>query len=290
MRTRKANQQAWLWLAVILLAPTSFARLMAAELKPATEAAFDRYVAAVEQGLTDRIEGREPFLVVDGSPEEIGRARSGEVVVERLREIKGFDVPDGLIHDWVGTAFIARTADQILAIQRDYEHHSGIYPEVKASKLLENNGNDLIGYLRIEKHQVITVVLDTVSAVHYEKLPGGRRFVRSRSTRINQVEDAGTSKETLLPVGRDGGYLWRLNAYWLLEPVDGGTLVECRAVTLTRGIPFLVSWIVKPFVTRVPRESLTQTLTATRDAVLRAFPFPDPPAASGAVTPEAPGS
>ena len=254
----------------------------AAELKPKTVAAFEHYVAAVEQDLAERIDGRRPFLLVEGSPEAMQRMRAGEVLVEKLQQIKDFEVPSGIIHDWAGTIFIPRTPDQILAIQRDYDHHSDIYPEVKASRLIESGKDRLTGYLRIEKTQVITVVLDTVSEVHYRELAGGRRYVRSFSTRINQVKDAGTPEEKLLPVGDDSGYLWRLNAYWLLEPTAGGTQVECRAVTLTRGIPTLLAWIVKPFVTGVPRESLTQTLTATREAVLRAFPDRASPASSTA--------
>jgi len=289
MRKGKGPLEARLLLCggIVLTALTSPAA--AAELKPETAAAFDRYIAAVEQALSPRLEGKQPFLLVERSADESRRARAGEVAIERLEQIEDFEVPSGIIHDWAGTIFIPRTPDQVLAIQRDYDHHSEIYPEVKASKLLENDGDRLTGYLRIEKTQVITVVLDTVSEVRYRQLPGGRRYVRSYSTKINQVKDAGKPDETLLPVGHDGGYLWRLNAYWLLDPTDGGTLVECRAVTLTRGIPTLVAWIVKPFVTGVPRESLTQTLIATREAVLRAFPDPASPSAAAEPVSSAPG-
>lgn len=270
----------WLLPVVSVLLAVSAPCARAAELEPKTVAAFDRYIEAVERSIDARLQGQEPFLLIDASPEDVQRARNGEIVISKLEQIEDFDVPKGLIHDWVGTAFIPRTPDQVLSIQRDYDHHSEIYPEITASKLLSSSEDQLTGYLRFKKTQIITVVLDTVNKVHYEELPGGRRYVRSHSTKINQVENAGTPEESLLPEGNDGGYLWRLYAYWLLEPVDGGTLVECRAVTLTRGVPMLVSWIVKPFVTGVPRESLTRTLNATRQAVLRAFPDPAPSASA----------
>ena len=92
---------------------------------------------------------------------------------------------------------------------------------------------------------------------------------RSRiySTRIAQVENAGEPDERELPVGRDGGYLWRLNTYWRLLERDGGTYVQCESISLTRGIPFGFGWMIKPFVTSIPRESLEFTLNTTRKAL-----------------------
>jgi hypothetical protein len=44
--------------------------------------------------------------------------------------------------------------------------------------------------------------------------------------------------------------------------------VECESVSLTRDIPLAVSWLVKPFVTDIPKESLQMTMGSTRYAVL----------------------
>ena len=67
--------------------------------------------------------------------------------IERLetkdngREI---DVPGGMIHHWVGTAFV-RVGDastQALALLQDYNAHQRIYaPTVAASKLLSRDGD-----------------------------------------------------------------------------------------------------------------------------------------------------
>ena len=89
---------------------------------------------------------------------------------------------------------------------------------------------------------------------------------RSRiySLRIAEVADPGTPQERERPAGRDDGYLWRLYTYWRFLERDGGTYVQCEAISLTRGIPFALGWLIGPFVTSIPRESLAFTLETTR--------------------------
>jgi len=93
----------------------------------------------------------------------------------------------------------------------------------------------------------------------------GRWQLHSHSTKINQVRNVGKSDEELLPEGQDSGFLWRINAYWSIQEVDGGVYVECRSVTLTRSIPFGIGWLIGQFTLDVPRESLVATLETTRD-------------------------
>ena len=45
---------------------------------------------------------------------------------------------------------------------------------------------------------------------------------------------------------------------------DGGVYIQSESITLTRGIPTGVGWLVRPFVTSIPRDSLTFTLETTR--------------------------
>jgi len=88
--------------------------------------------------------------------------------------------------------------------------------------------------------------------------------------RLAEVTDAGTSREHAEPVGQGGGYLWRLNSYWRFDERNGGVYIECESVSLTRGIPYGLSWAVGPFVTSLPRESLELTLNKTRDTLMKA--------------------
>jgi hypothetical protein len=57
-----------------------------------------------------------------------------------------------------------------------------------------------------------------------------------------------------------------MNSYWRFEEKDQGVYVEVESISLTRDIPTGLGWIVKPFVTSIPRESLVMTLGSTRSA------------------------
>lgn len=91
---------------------------------------------------------------------------------------------------------------------------------------------------------------------------------RSYSTRVAEVQHPGGPEERERPVGNDGGFLWRVDTYRLFEERDGGTYVQCESISLTRDIPFLLTWL-RPFLTSVPRESLAFTLGTTRALLTR---------------------
>jgi hypothetical protein len=81
------------------------------------------------------------------------------------------------------------------------------------------------------------------------------------------VADAGTPNEREKPVGQDGGFLWRINSYWKFEEKDSGVYIECESISLTRDIPAGLGWLIKPFVTGIPKDSLLMTLGSTRAAL-----------------------
>lgn len=248
----------------------------AADLQPATAAAFERYARATAQRLDDA-----PYLWVDSLPsarrrDALAALRRGELVIEPLatrergREIP---VPDGLIHHWVGTVFVPRsTVAAAVALLQDYDHHADIYaPTVARSTLLARNGDTFRISLRFMMKKVITVVTNTEHEARFTRDGADRAQSRIRSTRIAEVEAPDTPGEREKPMGRDGGYLWRLNSYWRFLQRDGGVYIQCESITLTRGIPTGFGWLVRPFVTSIPRESLTFTLERTRER-LRATP------------------
>jgi hypothetical protein len=45
--------------------------------------------------------------------------------------------------------------------------------------------------------------------------------------------------------------------------------VQCETISLTRGLPALVGWAMRPFLTAVPRESLEFMLVRTAAALRR---------------------
>ena len=234
----------------------------AAELKPQTVAAFDRYVQQAEQ----RMDGRKSFLWAGESDARSRRVRQGEMVIEPATGTPETPVAGGLVHDWVGAVFIpGATLVQTLAVGQDYNRHKDIYrPEVLDSRILTQTGNDFRVYLRLLKKKVITVVLDTEHEVHYERVDGTRWRSRSRSTKIADVKNAGKRDERDLPPGTGDGYLWRLNSYWRYEERDGGMWVECEAISLTRDLPTGLGWLIEPIIRSIGKDSLASTLRETR--------------------------
>jgi hypothetical protein len=139
----------------------------------------------------------------------------------------------------------------------------------RESKLLARDDDTFRVYLRFFMKKVITVVVNSEHEARFTR--GGRDRAQSRiySTRIAEVEAPDTPQEREKPVGQDGGYLWRLYTYWRFLERDGGTYVQCESITLTRGIPVGLGWLIRPFVTSIPRESLEFTLATTRRTLAR---------------------
>ena len=241
-----------------------------AELQPRTIAAFGHYVQLSEA----KMNAGAPFLWIDRlpAPEQALRRselRQGSLLIERVTTTDGgkeIGIPDGLVHHWIGLVFVpGATVDSAVALLQDYDRHAEIYkPAVARSKLLARDGDTFRVYLRFFQKKVITVVVNSEHEARFSR--EGRDRARSRiySTRIAEVENPDTPGEREKPVGQDGGYLWRLYTYWRFLERDGGTYVQCESITLTRGIPVGFGWLIRPFITSIPRESLEFTLTTTR--------------------------
>jgi hypothetical protein len=210
-----------------------------------------------------------PLLWSDGSADRLRRLARGEILAQLWTGSDPVQVPDGLIHDWIGAASIpGATVERTVALIQDYDNHRSIYkPDVIDSKLISRQGDDFKIYLRLFKKKIITVVLETNHDVHYARLNRSCWRCSSRTTRIAEVQDAGKHNETMLPVDTGHGFLWRLYSYWRFQERNGGTLMECRAISLTRDIPFGLRWIIQPMVRSLPKDLLVNTLAATRRAL-----------------------
>lgn len=53
-----------------------------------------------------------------------------------------------------------------------------------------------------------------------------------------------------------------------MEELDSGVYLQNEVVTLTRNIPTGLGWLIGPFITSIPKESLEFTMRCTRKAVL----------------------
>ena len=255
------------------------AALTAAELTPATSAAFDRYARLTEQRINGEVAHPAHFLWIDTlpkdrRPEVLRGLQQGGVIIERLKTRDGskeIDVPDGLIHHWVGTVFVPRAGiKEAVALMQDYDRHSTYFaPAVARSKLVERDGNRFRVALRFYVKKILAVTMDTENEAEFFLPSADRAHSRIRSTRVSEIADAGTPQEKPKPSGEENGFMWNLNTYWRFLERDGGVYIQCESLTLTRDVPFALAWIIRPIVTQMPRESLTFTLEKARAALAR---------------------
>jgi hypothetical protein len=245
--------------------------LRAAELKPQTVAAFNRYVQITEARIAAEQAEGGPFL--HGTLDDAALRKGGLIIkrVETRDKGREFEIPDGIVHHWIGTVFVPGvTVDQAVALLQDYDRHAEVYaPNVARSKVLSRDGDSFKVYLRFFMKQVLTVVVNSEHDARFVRPGPDRAASRIASTRIAEVEDPGTPQEKEKPVGSDGGYLWRLNSYWRFLERGGGVYIQCESISLTRGIPVGFGWLIGPFVNSIPRETLTFTLETTRRTLAR---------------------
>jgi hypothetical protein len=270
-------------LAVFLSLSPAFASSMSGgtpglpELGTATIAAFERYVHLTDERNDTELKRGTGLLWVDNLPETERKTaylalKSGQVKLEKLGTKENGELircPGGMIHHWVGLIFIpGAKAQDVLEVLEDYDHQSLYYaPDVERSEIKSRNGEHFRVFLRFRRHKVITVVLNTEHDIQYFRDAPGKAHSRSSATRIAEVENAEKSDEREKTPGDDDGFLWRMETWWRIEEGDGGVYVQSEVASLTRDIPTGLGWMIGPFVTSIPKESLTFTLEATRNAV-----------------------
>ncbi len=248
-----------------------------AKLRSETVAAFDRYLRLTEERNDVEWKRGSALLWIDSLPETqrsdaYAALKRGDVQIHQLSTLdsgKPVVCPGGLIHHWVGAAFIpGAKLDDVLGVLQDYDHQSTYYaPDVERSKIESHEGDHFRVFLRFRRHKVITVVLNTEHEVRYFRDAPERAHSRSSAVHIAEVENPGKSDEREKQPGNDGGYLWRMETWWRIEERDGGVYVQSEVASLTRDIPTGLGWLVGPFVTSIPKETLAFTLEATRKAV-----------------------
>jgi hypothetical protein len=250
----------------VLLLSASTQSASSADLKPATVEAFNRYILQTEE----RLSARKSFLWADESPKRHRRVRDGEVVVEPAHGKPIIDVTDGLIHDWVGAVFVpgVSLAATIQHVQQ-YDCARTQHREVMDSHIISHQGNDFVVYMRLAKTKVVTVVLDTEHDIHYFPVDRTHCRSQSRTIKIAEVENPGKPSEHELPPGTGRGFLWSVATIWLFEERDGGTWIECQAISLTRTVPTGLGWIIEPIIRGLPRNSLENTLRETAGALAK---------------------
>jgi hypothetical protein len=253
--------------------------LHAAELHPETLKAWRTSVEAAEQRIAKELSSQNGFLALDfqdapKAARERKTVLSGEILIKQLanesngKEIK---VPDGMIHHWRGSVFIPGVSlDYVLSRVRNPTEADTRQEDVLDSRVLERTPGQLKLYLKLQRSKIVTVLFNTEHLVQY-KLDGTSRATSSSiATKIAEIERLSGNKEREKPEGHDRGFLWKMNSYWRYEVVDGGVIVECESMTLSRSIPALLSW-VRPIVNSIAHESMERTLQSMRARLVRDY-------------------
>lgn len=246
-------------------------------LRQESNAAFERYRQLTDLRNDEELRKGTPYLWIDALPEAararaIAELRGGAVKMRRVETRDGGKAiasPGAMIHHWEGIVFIpGANVDDVLNVLQDYNEHTRYYaPEVERARIEMRDGEHFRVFLRFHRKYVISVALNSEHDVRYYRDSPVRAHSRSSSLRIAQVEDAGRPSEHEKPPGQDDGYLWKMETWWRMEERDGGVYLQNEAVSLTRDIPAALGWLIGPFVTSIPKDTLTFTLEATRKAV-----------------------
>jgi hypothetical protein len=251
----------------ILFALLSVTLSSAAELKQNTLQAWDDYIRNVNMSVAERNADSRPFLWVDESPETQRRARSGEFVITSRDPRK---VPQGLIHHWVGVMFIPNTSlDQVMRVLNSYDRYSEMFkPLIRKTTVVERDGDTVkLNVLAAQKAFSVTAAVETDEEIHIARPASDRVCITADSVHIREIADYGRPSEHVVPEARRPGYVWRALILQRLEQRDGGVYVELETISLSRGIPLEVRWLIKPLTDDLPRKMLADLLEETKAAV-----------------------
>ncbi len=257
-----------------------FAMSSSAEAGPsaATLAGWRTYEAQIDARYNAAATGANVFFALDRETQARGWRDSvlrGQPV---LSKVDPAGVEDGKIHHWIGAIFVPGMTVQAVVdrIQQNAGHESEHYEDVLASRLIERKGDRLQIFMKLRRTNLITVTYNTEHAVEYKRIGTTRASARSVATKITELGNVGTPQEHEKSPDDDNGFLWRLNAYWRYEAVQGGVIVECESVSLSRPVPMLLRPVANGMVDRVARESLNRTLVGLRTLLtsVSSYQFP----------------
>jgi hypothetical protein len=245
-------------------------RVDAASLTPATLEAWEQYVNSAKTQVEQRSRSGQTYLWVDEAPERLAKVKAGEIVVSPVGPQNPKRVPSGLIHDWMGAAFIPDVRlNDVVGVVRDYARYKDLFqPAVVDSKLVAAGENyDCFSMVLMNKSFFAKFALDADYRADHVRLDDQRAYIISRTTRVQEIQDYGSPSQHQLSEGEGLGLIWRLFSITRLVERDGGVYIEIEAIGLSRDIPGSVRWFVAPIVRNLSRQSLKTSLEQTERGV-----------------------
>ena len=250
---------------LLLLLSTNLSE--AAEPHQDTLRAWNVYIHAASLDMAERADGSRPFLWVDDSPEIRRRVQQNEVVVANLDPRK---VPHGLIHHWVGAVFVPNTAlDEVMSVLNRYDRYNNLYkPLITKVAVHERGENNVeLTVVAVQKALSVTAAVEMDYEVKIERPTPNRVLITSAAIGVREIADYGRPSEHPFTETQRPGYVWRALVVQRLEHRDGGVYVEFETVSLSRGIPLEVRWLIEPLTNDLPRKLMFDMLNDTRAAV-----------------------
>jgi len=254
----------------VLAAAPYLGTLHAAELRPATCAAWQAYLQAADARMQGRVQQSAHFLWTDEEPGRDQALREGAILVSPGAGNGTQAVSGGLIHDWLAAMFIPHAnLAGVLRVAHDYADYKQFYkPAIVDSKLLGSADGEESFEMRSFHHVLlVTAVMDSQFVTHDFPVDARRWYLVADATRVQEVENYGQRDERLLPPDHGKGYVWRLHTITRYEERHDGVYVEMETIALSREVPAALRWMINPVVARFSRSELTMSLQQTREAV-----------------------
>jgi hypothetical protein len=242
----------------------------AATVTAGTLRAWDQAVHQAKAELALQESNSQGFLWIDRQPERLEKAQHGGILSIYSPHGGGLAVPSGLVHHWIGTVFIpnVRLFDAVTVLQ-DYDSYAEIYqPGVIDSKLLGRTGEEFKYRLKfVQKGFGVKAGLLGEFRSTYFRLNRSTGYSVTEATDLVELQDAGGPAEQRLPMSAARGYVKRVFTIVRYRESQGGVYLEVDTLTLSRGVPVSIRWLIAPLVQRFSRQTMADTLERVRDKV-----------------------
>jgi hypothetical protein len=258
----------------ILAAPTT----NAADLKPETLRAWQEYAKATENRIAQELSVPNRFLAQDFQPPAKSAADrqalyKGNILAVKIEssnaQMEKIHIPDGMIHHWRGSVFIPGVdLAYVLSRVADPTAQEIQQEDVLQSRILARKPGYLKLFLKLQRSKIVTVVYNTEHEIQYHRRSDDRAWSNSKAVKIAELTNPNSTEEKEKPEGQDRGFLWRLNSYWRYEQTNGGVIVECESISLSRALPKALEVLIRPIIDSVAQESMQRTLGSLRERIL----------------------